>query len=102
VLTNDPAFTRRDAVYYHLAESLYRTEKKAEALPYYERILREFEQSEYLLDALVVMVLLVPMIAIAGGTWQEIVWSAAIAVLVVARHSSNIRRLLRADERTAT
>jgi glycerol-3-phosphate acyltransferase PlsY len=48
------------------------------------------------------MVLLVPMIAIAGGTWQEIVWSAAIAVLVVARHSSNIRRLLRADERTAT
>lgn len=51
VLTNDPAFTRRDAVYYHLAESLYRTEKKAEALPYYERILREFEQSEYLLDA---------------------------------------------------
>jgi glycerol-3-phosphate acyltransferase PlsY len=54
------------------------------------------------IGSLVVMVLLVPMIAIAGGTWQEIVWSAAIAVLVVARHSSNIRRLLRADERTAT
>jgi outer membrane protein assembly factor BamD len=50
VLANDPAFTRRDAVYFHLAESLYRTDKKAEALPYYERLLREFEQSEFLLD----------------------------------------------------
>ncbi len=50
VLANDPAFTRRDAVYYHLAESLYRTDKKAEALPYYERLIREFEQSEYLLE----------------------------------------------------
>ena len=28
----------------------YRTDKKAEALPYYERLLREFEQSEYLVD----------------------------------------------------
>lgn len=51
VLAKDPEFTRRDAVYYHLAESLYRTEKKPEALPYYERLVREFESSEYLLDA---------------------------------------------------
>jgi outer membrane protein assembly factor BamD len=51
VLANDPAFTRRDAVYYHLAEALYRTDKKPEALPYYERLLREFEQSEYLLES---------------------------------------------------
>jgi outer membrane protein assembly factor BamD len=51
VLANDPAFTRRDAVYYHLAEALYRTDKKPEALPYYERLLREFEQSEFLLEA---------------------------------------------------
>jgi len=48
VLSTDPAFTNRDAVYYHLAESLYRTDKKAEALPYYERLLREFEKSQYL------------------------------------------------------
>lgn len=48
VLKTDPAFTNRDAVYYHLAESLYRTDKKAEALPYYERLLREFEKSEFL------------------------------------------------------
>lgn len=48
VLKSDPAFTNRDAVYYHLAESLYRTKKKPEALPYYERLLREFEKSEFL------------------------------------------------------
>jgi outer membrane protein assembly factor BamD len=48
ILTSDPEYTRRDAVYYHLAESLFRTDKKAEALPYYERLLKEFEQSEYL------------------------------------------------------
>jgi len=50
VLTSDPEFTRRDAVYFYLAEALYRTDKKAEALPYYERLLREFEQSEYLAE----------------------------------------------------
>ena len=50
VLKNDPEFTRRDAVYFHLAESLARTGDagKKEALPYYERLVKEFEQSEYL------------------------------------------------------
>jgi hypothetical protein len=38
-------------VYFHLAESLYRTDKKAAALPYYDRLLREFEKSEYLAEA---------------------------------------------------
>jgi outer membrane protein assembly factor BamD len=51
VLKQDPEFTRRDAVYYHLAESLYRTDKKSEALPYYERLVREFEVSEHLAEA---------------------------------------------------
>lgn len=51
VLKTDPGFSGRDAVYFHLAESLYRTDKKPEALPYYERLLREFEQSEYLAEA---------------------------------------------------
>jgi outer membrane protein assembly factor BamD len=50
VLTTDPEFSSRDAVYFHLAESLYKTDKKAEALPYYERLLREFEKSEYLVE----------------------------------------------------
>ena len=38
-------------MYFHLAESLRLTDKKAEALPYYERLLKEFEQSEYLEEA---------------------------------------------------
>ncbi len=48
VLKEDPEYTNRDAVYYHLAESLLRLERKAEALPYFERLLKEFEQSSYL------------------------------------------------------
>jgi outer membrane protein assembly factor BamD len=54
VLSTDPNYTNRDAVYYHLAESLYRSAgatdaaKKAEALPYFERLVKEFEKSEFL------------------------------------------------------
>jgi outer membrane protein assembly factor BamD len=62
VLDGDPEYTHRDAVYFHLAESFMReaeqldekkaaeqaTARRAEALPYYERLLKEFEQSEYL------------------------------------------------------
>ena len=43
-----PGFTGRDAVYFYLAESLARTDKKAEAIPYFERLLEEFDQSEHL------------------------------------------------------
>lgn len=51
VLTSDPQYTRRDAVYYHLAESLVKVERPAEALPYYERLVQEFIESEYLEEA---------------------------------------------------
>jgi outer membrane protein assembly factor BamD len=51
VLNQDPGYTGRDAVYYYLAESLARTDKKAEAIPYFERLLKEFDQSEYRSDA---------------------------------------------------
>lgn len=51
VLKEDPEFTGRDAVYFYLAEALRLTDKQAEALPYYERLLNEFEQSEHLEDA---------------------------------------------------
>jgi outer membrane protein assembly factor BamD len=51
VLAADPEFTRRDAVYFYLAEALRLTDKKAEALPYYERLLNEFEVSEHLEEA---------------------------------------------------
>jgi outer membrane protein assembly factor BamD len=52
VLRDDAEYSGRDAVYYHLAESLYRTDKKPEALPYYERLLEEFPMSEYREDTL--------------------------------------------------
>jgi len=51
VLKDDPGYPGRDAVYYYLAESLLKTEKKAEALPYYDRLVKEFERSEFLADA---------------------------------------------------
>jgi outer membrane protein assembly factor BamD len=51
LLKGDPGFTNRDAVYFYLGEALFKTNKKAEALPYYERLLEEFQQSEYLPDA---------------------------------------------------
>ena len=48
LLKDDPEYTGRDAVFYHLAEALARTKKEAEALPYFEQLVQEFEQSEYL------------------------------------------------------
>lgn len=48
VLKDDPQYTGRDAVYYYLAEALAHTKKEPEALPYFERVVSEFEQSEYL------------------------------------------------------
>jgi outer membrane protein assembly factor BamD len=51
VLKQDPEYTGRDAVYYYLGESLVKQRKEAEALPYYERLLKEFEKSEYLTEA---------------------------------------------------
>jgi outer membrane protein assembly factor BamD len=49
-LTLDPEYTRRDAVYYHLAGSLEGVSRAAEALPYYDKLLREFPKSQYLKD----------------------------------------------------
>jgi outer membrane protein assembly factor BamD len=62
VIATDPGYTNRDALYFHLAESLYlqstqitdSAEKQrllSEALPYYERLIKEFEKSEYLAAA---------------------------------------------------
>ena len=51
VLTDDPEYTGRDAVYFHLAESYVRIKQQAQALPYYERLVEEFEQSEHLGEA---------------------------------------------------
>jgi len=48
VLKADPRYSRRDAVYYYLAEALTKVRLQAEAVPYLDRLLKEFEQSEYL------------------------------------------------------
>jgi outer membrane protein assembly factor BamD len=51
VLQQDPEFTNRDAVYFYLGEALVKGNQRAEALPYYEKLIEEFQQSEYLEDA---------------------------------------------------
>ncbi len=51
ILDVDPEYTRRDQVYYHLADSLVALGRGAEALPLYERLVEEFPESIYLEDA---------------------------------------------------
>ncbi len=48
LLKQDPDYTGRDAVYFYLAESLIKIKLTAEALPYLEKLVQEFERSEYL------------------------------------------------------
>ena len=48
LIKSDPTYTNRDAAYFYLAESLIKLNRQAEALPYFERLVKEFEQSEYL------------------------------------------------------
>ena len=51
LLKNDPEFSNRDSVYFYLAESYVKTKRQAQALPYYEKLVNEFEKSEHLQDA---------------------------------------------------
>jgi outer membrane protein assembly factor BamD len=52
VLKEDPEFSGKDGVYFYLAECLSRTDNtKAEAIPYFDRLLTEYGQSEYVEDA---------------------------------------------------
>jgi outer membrane protein assembly factor BamD len=51
LLKDDPEYSRRDAVYFYLAQSLIQLRRPAEALPYLDRLVKEFEQSEYLEQA---------------------------------------------------
>jgi outer membrane protein assembly factor BamD len=48
ILRDDPEYTQRDAVYFYLAESMVQLKREAEALVYYEKVLNEFQQSDYL------------------------------------------------------
>ena len=48
MLKSDPEFTSRDKAYYLLASSYEKVKQPANALPLYERLVKEFEQSDYL------------------------------------------------------
>ena len=48
LMETDPEYTRRDDVYYLYGESLARIGRQAEALVLFERLVKEFEQSEHL------------------------------------------------------
>ena len=48
IMKNDPEFTNRDGVYYHLAQIFLKAGRPAEALPYLDRLVKEFEKSEFL------------------------------------------------------
>jgi len=48
VLKDDPNYTNRDAAYYDLAEIYFKTDNKDRALPWYQKLVDEFTQSEYL------------------------------------------------------
>jgi outer membrane protein assembly factor BamD len=51
LIKRDPEFTRRDAVYFYLGECFMKVNQPAKALPWYDKLLKEFEQSEYLAEA---------------------------------------------------
>jgi outer membrane protein assembly factor BamD len=51
ILKNDPEYTHRDSVYFYLAQALIRMKRDAEALPYLDRLIAEFEYSEHLEEA---------------------------------------------------
>jgi outer membrane protein assembly factor BamD len=48
LIKDDPEFTNRDAAYYYLGESFLKFKQDARALPVFERLVKEFEKSEYL------------------------------------------------------
>ncbi len=55
ILMEDPQFSKRDGLYFYLGEALIergkKTDKKAEALPYFERVLSEFKDGEFAEEA---------------------------------------------------
>jgi outer membrane protein assembly factor BamD len=51
LLARDPEYAKRDAVYFYLAEALHANRLDAEALPYYDKLIQEFEKSDYLAKA---------------------------------------------------
>ena len=52
--------------------------------------------------SITVMILVVPAMWMAGRSSTELLWTAAIAMFVLVRHASNIRRLVTSSERRVT
>lgn len=52
--------------------------------------------------SLVAMALYVPGLAVLGVHGDDLLWAGAIALVVIVRHASNIRRLVTGAERTVT
>ncbi|MDQ3418859.1 MAG: outer membrane protein assembly factor BamD [Acidobacteriota bacterium] len=48
ILKSNPEYTRRDAVYYQMAQALVLAGQPAAAIPYLDKLVNEFEVSEYL------------------------------------------------------
>lgn len=48
LLRDDPEFTNRDEAYFYIGESLLKLSRPAEALPFFDKIVTEFGQSERL------------------------------------------------------
>lgn len=48
ILKSDPEYSNRDAVYYHMAQALVQLGQPAAAIPYLDKLVAEFESSEYL------------------------------------------------------
>ena len=51
LLKSDPQFTYRDGVYFYLAQIYLKAQRPAEALPYLDRLVKEFDKSEFLEEA---------------------------------------------------
>ena len=51
ILDDDPGYTRRDQIYFHLASSLAASDREREALPLFERLVDEYPDTEFLDEA---------------------------------------------------
>ena len=47
ILKDDPGFSHIDQVYYYLAETLARADRKGEAIPFFDRVVKEYAASEF-------------------------------------------------------
>ncbi len=47
VMKRDPEYSKRDALYYYLADSYVKMQVRAEALPLLDKLIKEFDKSQY-------------------------------------------------------